>query len=77
MKKQALDFRSLWARIGLTSIVTVNWLLLEWAKFAGKENFYPYSPLEDRAVNLAVLLAGQVLSIQGMKYLSFAPLRRS
>jgi hypothetical protein len=48
---------------------------MEWWKFR-VEDFYPFSPLESRAVNLIVLLASQLLAFWTMKYLSFDPIRK-
>ena len=73
---RVMDFKPLWLRIVLTTLVSANWLLIEMFKFAGREEFYPYSPLEDAQTNLVVLLVSQVATIIGMKYLAFGPLRR-
>jgi hypothetical protein len=70
-----LDFRSPWRRLLLTTLATLHWLVLEWLKFSSPDSFYPYSPLEDRGVNVLVLLVSQGVAFLGMKYLSFAPLR--
>lgn len=69
-----IDFKPPLLRLILTSLATVHWLAMEWWKF-GVEGFYPWSPLESRAVNVAVLLAGQAIAFFAMAYLSFAPLR--
>jgi len=71
-----VDFRSPLLRLILTSVVTLHWLAMEWWKF-NTEGFYPWSPLESRAVNIGVLLASQVLAFVTMKYLSFGPIRKS
>lgn len=75
LPREPLDFRSPWVRLGLTSAATVNWFVIEVAKFQGKENFYPWSPLEDRGLNAAALVTGQLIAFVGMKYFSFAPFR--
>ncbi len=72
-----MDFKPLWLRVVLTTLVTANWLLIEVFKFAGREEFYPYSPLEDATINLVVLGVSQVVSIVAMKYLAFGPLRQA
>jgi hypothetical protein len=70
---RTLDFRSPWLRLVLTSVVSLQWVVIEWAKFR-TEAFYPWSPLESPWVNALVLLLGQALAFWGMKYLSFEPL---
>jgi hypothetical protein len=70
---RTLDFRSPWLRLVLTSVVSLHWVVIEWAKFS-TEGFYPYSPLESPWINAVVLLVSQALAFWGMKYLSFAPL---
>lgn len=70
-----IDFKSPWLRLILTSLVTLHWLPMEWYKFHTPD-FYPWSPLENPAVNIVVLLCGQVIAFWGMKYLSFEPLFR-
>ena len=73
LRRRRLDFGSPWLRLALTSLVSAHWLVLELFKF-GSDDFYPSSPLEDPRINLAVLIAGQVLAFRGMKHLSFEPL---
>lgn len=67
-----LDFASPLLRLILTSIVTLHWLAMEWWKFHAV-GFYPWSPLENPALNIVVLLVGQVFAFWGMRYLSFEP----
>lgn len=74
---RTVDFRSPWLRLLLTSLATAHWAVIELTKFAHPEHFFPWSPIESRTVNFAVLLVGQALSFVGMKYLSFEPLRRA
>lgn len=69
-----IDFQSPLLRLILTSAVTIHWLAMEWWKFH-VEGFYPWSPLENRVINIAVLVAGQLVALWAMKYLSFAPIR--
>ena len=65
-----LDFES-WALRGiLTSVITLHWLAMEWWKFH-VEGFYPWSELESRWLNVAVLIASQALAFWGMRRLSF------
>jgi len=71
-----IDFSSPWLRLALTSLGTVHWFAIEVAKFAWREDFYPYSPLEDRTINAVALVAGQVVAFFAMKSLSFEPLTR-
>jgi len=71
-----IDFRSPWMRLLLTTVATLHWVPLEYAKFT-REDFYPFSPHESLAVNIVVLLASQALAFVGMRYLSFDPLIRS
>jgi hypothetical protein len=68
-----LDFRSPWLRLVLTTLISLQWVVIEWAKFSA-ERFYPNSPHESAWVNAGVLLASQALAFWGMKYLSFDPL---
>jgi hypothetical protein len=68
-----LDFKSPILRLILTSAVTLHWVAMEWWKF-NVEGFYPWSELESRPVNIAVLIASQALAYWGMKYLSFGRL---
>jgi hypothetical protein len=67
-----LDFRSPVLRGLLTSLITAQWLLIEWWKF-NQEGFYPWSALESRAINIGVLIASQLIAFWGMKYLCFEP----
>jgi hypothetical protein len=67
-----LDFRSPVLRAVLTIVITLHWVAMEWWKF-NTEDFYPWSELESRWLNLGVLLAGQALSWWAMKYLRFEP----
>ncbi|MEJ2722767.1 MAG: hypothetical protein P8181_16765 [bacterium] len=67
-----LDFESPLLRGILTSVITVHWFAMEWWKFH-VEGFYPWSPLENPLLNLAVLIASQAVAFFGMKYLSFDP----
>jgi len=71
-----LDFESPVLRLILTSIITVHWLAMEWWKFH-VTSFYPWSPLENRALNIVVLLSGQALAFWAMRYLSFEPILRN
>ncbi|MCP3978148.1 MAG: hypothetical protein GY716_02295 [bacterium] len=75
LPKPRLDFRSPWLRLILTTLATAHWLLIEVAKFSQREEFYPYSVLENRTVNALALITGQVISFFAMKYLCFEPLR--
>jgi hypothetical protein len=68
-----IDFRSPWMRLILTTVATLHWVPLEYAKFT-REGFYPSSPLESLPVNIVVLMASQALAFVGMRYLSFDPL---
>lgn len=68
-----LDFKSPLLRGVLTTVITLHWVVMEWWKF-NVEGFYPWSPLEGRVVNIAVLLASQAVAFLGMKYLSFEPI---
>lgn len=70
---QRLDFSSALLRGLLTSLITLQWLLIEWWKF-NQEGFYPWSALESRSVNIGVLIASQLIAFWGMKYLSFEPI---
>ncbi len=72
---ERLDFKSPLLRGILTTTITLHWFALEWWKF-NAEHFYPWSPLEGRWVNVAVLVASQLLAFWGMKYLSFDPIFR-
>jgi hypothetical protein len=72
--RRYLDFESPWLRLVLTSIVTLNWILIESAKFSNSETFYPYSQLESQSMNICVLLVSQLLAFVGMKYFCFSPL---
>ncbi len=69
-----IDFRSPWVRLILTTVVSLHWIPIEYAKFQS-ENFYPYSALENARLNVVVLLASQALAFWGMRFLSFDPLR--
>ncbi len=69
-----LDFESPWLRLVLTSLVTLHWVVIEAVKFANAEDFYPYSALEDRGLNMYVLLCSQAIAFLAMKYLHFGPL---
>jgi len=68
-----LDFKAPLLRIILTTVITVNWLGMEWWKF-NSEGFYPWSELENRSLNVVVLIVSQALSFWAMKYLSFQPI---
>lgn len=68
-----LDFESPILRGVLTTVITLHWLAIEWWKF-NVEGFYPWSALENRALNIVVLLVGQAIAFWGMKYLSFDPI---
>jgi hypothetical protein len=68
-----LDFKSPVLRGILTSVITVHWVAMEWWKF-NIQGFYPWSKLENRALNIGVLIASQALAFWTMKYLSFEPL---
>jgi hypothetical protein len=72
---ERLDFQSPVLRGIVTSVITLHWIAMEWWKF-NVEGFYPWSPLESRLVNIAVLIASQAIAFWGMKYLSFEPIRR-
>ena len=65
-----IDFESPWLRLLLTTVATLHWVPLEYSKFTSSD-FYPSSPLEDLTTNIVVLLASQVLTFFGMRYLSF------
>ncbi len=71
-----IDFRSPWMRLILTTVATLHWLPLEYAKFT-REDFYPFSPLESLPINIVVLMMSAALAFVGMRYLSFDPLIRS
>ncbi len=71
-----IDFESPILRVALTSIITAHWLVLEWFKF-NAAGFYPWSPLENRSLNVVVLILSQAVAFWGMKYLSFEPLAAS
>lgn len=68
-----LDFKSPLLRAILTSVITLHWFAMEWWKFH-VEGFYPWSPLENPLLNLAVLIVSQAVAFWGMKYLSFEPI---
>ncbi len=70
-----IDFRPAGARLALTTLVTLHWVVIEWYKFGGPDR-YPFSPLERPAINAVVLLLSQAVAFFGMKYLSFEPLLR-
>ena len=72
---ERLDFQSPVLRGIMTTVITLHWIAMEWWKF-NVEGFYPWSPLESRLVNIAVLIASQAIAFWGMKYLSFEPIRR-
>jgi hypothetical protein len=67
-----LNFESPLLRGIITTVITLHWLAMEWWKF-NVEGFYPWSPLENRALNIGVLLLSQAVAFIGMKYLSFEP----
>jgi hypothetical protein len=67
-----IDFRPALLRGIITTVITLHWLVMEWWKF-NIEGFYPFSPLENRTVNIGVLLLSQAVAFFGMKYLSFDP----
>jgi len=69
-----IDFKSPVLRLILTTVITVHWIGMEWWKF-NVEGFYPWSVLENRGLNIAVLIASQAIAFWGMKYLSFDPVR--
>jgi hypothetical protein len=70
-----LDFRSPVLRGILTTVITLHWVAMEWWKF-NTEDFYPWSALESRWLNIGVLVAGQALAFFTMKYLSFDPVSK-
>ena len=72
---ERLDFQSPVLRGIMTTVITFHWIAMEWWKF-NVEGFYPWSPLESRLVNIAVLIASQTIAFWGMKYLSFEPFRK-
>ncbi len=69
-----IDFSPVWFRVILTTVITVCWIPMEAIKFYYRENFYPFSVLEDQVVNIIVLLCGQLISIVFMQHLSFKQL---
>lgn len=68
-----MDFESRVLRLAITAVISLHWAVMEIIKYR-TEDFYPFSPAENPAVNALVLLAGWALAFWGMKYLSFEPL---
>lgn len=70
-----IDFKSVWLRLILTSVISFHWVVMELVKYHA-EDFYPFSSLESPFVNALVLLASWAIAFWGMKYLSFEPVFR-
>ena len=73
-RRDKVNFKPFMFRLQLIVMITLCWIPIELLKFYLKNEFYPYSSLEDPFLNFLILVVGGIITLVLMKYLPFEPL---